>query len=166
MPIGPFSVFGFVFNASRGMVPLVYLVGVAAMMFTAMSYMTMSRAFPIAGSVYSYAGRGIGESAGFLAGWALLLDYMLIPTLIYLGCAFAMSAIVPGVPKVIWVLVFVTVATAVNLFGITATARFNKRCWRCSSCCWRLSRRSARLVSLTASQAPICRSRPCGTRPR
>jgi amino acid transporter len=126
MPIGAFSVFGFVYNASMGMVPLVYFVGAAAMMFTALSYMTMSRAFPIAGSVYAYAGRGIGESAGFLAGWALILDYMLIPTLIYLGCAFAMSAIVPGVPKVIWVLVFVTVATTVNLLGITATARLNK----------------------------------------
>jgi amino acid transporter len=126
MPIGPFSVFGFVFNASRGMVPLVYFIGVAAMMFTALSYMTMSRAFPIAGSVYAYAGRGIGESAGFVAGWAILLDYMLIPTLIYLGCAFAMSAIMPAIPKVIWVLVFVTVATTVNLLGITATARLNK----------------------------------------
>ena len=36
----------------------------------ALSYMAMSAAFPVAGSVYAYAGRGIGESAGFLAGWA------------------------------------------------------------------------------------------------
>ena len=67
-PIAPFSVFGFVFNASSGMVPLVYMVGLGAMLFTALSYMIMSRTFPVAGSVYAYAGRGIGESAGFLAG--------------------------------------------------------------------------------------------------
>ena len=57
------------------------------MLFTAASYVSMSRAFPIAGSVYAYAGRAIGESVGFLAGWAMLLDYLLLPTLVYVLCA-------------------------------------------------------------------------------
>jgi len=125
-PIAPFGVFGFVFNASNGMVPLVYMVGLGAMLFTALSYMTMSRTFPVAGSVYSYAGRGIGESAGFLAGWAMLLDYLLIPTLAYVGCAVAMTEVLPGVPKSLWVLVFLAFNTGINLMGIEATARLNK----------------------------------------
>src|SRR2546430_16047381 len=77
VPIAPFAIFGLVFEASKGMVPLVYLVGLVAMLFTALSYRAMSRAFPVAGSVYSYAGRGISSEAGFLAGWAILLDYLL-----------------------------------------------------------------------------------------
>jgi amino acid transporter len=124
-PIAPFSVFGFVFNASHGMVPLVYLVGLGAMMFTALSYVTMSRAFPIAGSVYAYAGRGIGPSAGFLAGWALLLDYLLLPTLVFAGSAVTMSAFLPDVPKPVWVIVFLAFSTGVNLLGITATAKLS-----------------------------------------
>ena len=55
VPTAPFPVFGIVFNASKGMVPLVYTVGLIAMVFTAWSYMTMSLAFPVAGSVYTYA---------------------------------------------------------------------------------------------------------------
>ena len=68
VPIAPFAIFGIVFNASKGMVPLTYLIGLVAMVFTALSYREMSRAFPIAGSVYAYAGRGLHPSAGFLAG--------------------------------------------------------------------------------------------------
>ncbi len=125
-PIAPFGVFGFVFNASQGMAPLVYLVGLAAMLFTALSYVSMSGAFPVAGSVYAYAGRGIGESAGFLAGWAILLDYLLAPTLVYVGSAVAMIAVLPAVPKPVWVVTFLVFNTAINLGGIEAIAALNK----------------------------------------
>jgi amino acid transporter len=124
-PIAPWSSFGFVFNASHGMVPLVYVVGFVAMLFTALSYMTMSAAFPVAGSVYAYAGRGIGESAGFLAGWALLLDYLLLPTLIYVICAVTVHAVVPALPKPLLVAVFLGFNTGVNLWGIESTARLS-----------------------------------------
>jgi len=87
--------------------------------------MTMSAAFPVAGSVYAYAGRGIGESAGFLAGWALLLDYLLLPTLIYVICAVAVHAVAPALPKPFLVLAFLGINTAVNLFGIESTARLS-----------------------------------------
>ncbi len=124
-PIAPWSSFGFVFNASHGMVPLVYVVGLVAMLFTALSYMTMSAAFPVAGSVYAYAGRGIGESAGFLAGWALLLDYLLLPTLIYVICAVSVHAVAPALPKPLLVAVFLGFNTVVNLWGIESTARLS-----------------------------------------
>ena len=73
VPIAPVPVFGIVYNASHGMVPLIYLVGLVAMLFIALSYMALSRAFPVAGSVYTYASRSIGPAAGFIAGWAILL---------------------------------------------------------------------------------------------
>jgi amino acid transporter len=124
-PIGPWSSFGFVFNASHGMVPLVYGVGLVAMVFTALSYMTMSAAFPVAGSVYAYAGRGIGETAGFLAGWALLLDYLLLPTLVYVICAVSVHAVAPALPKPLLVAIFLGFNTAINLWGIESTARLS-----------------------------------------
>ena len=125
VPIAPFAVFGIVFNASKGMVPLVYLVGLVAMLFTALSYRAMSHAFPVAGSVYTYAARSIGPAAGFIAGWAILLDYLLIPALTYVACAIALSTVVPGVPKFVWVVALLSFATAINYFGIEATARMN-----------------------------------------
>ena len=125
VPIAPFAVFGIVFNASKGMVPLVYLVGLVAMLFTALSYRAMSRAFPVAGSVYTYAARSIGPEAGFIAGWAILLDYLLIPALTYVACAIALSTVAPGVPKFVWVVALVGFSTIINYFGIEATARLN-----------------------------------------
>jgi len=124
-PIAPWSSFGFVFNASLGMVPLVYFVGLVAMTFTALSYMTMSAAFPVAGSVYAYAGRGISASAGFLAGWALLLDYLLLPTLIYVICAVTVHEVYPFLPKPLLVVAFLGFNTAINLFGVESTARLS-----------------------------------------
>ena len=125
VPGAPIAVFGIVFNAGKGMVPLVYLIGLIAMVFTAFSYMAMSRAFPVAGSVYTYAGRSIGATAGFFTGWAMLLDYLLLPTLIFVVIAIAIQASVPVVPKAVWVVAMVFICTLVNYFGIETTARMS-----------------------------------------
>ncbi len=124
-PFSPVSVFGIVFNMSHGMVPLVYLLGLLAMIFTALSYMAMTRVFPLAGSVYTYAARALGPAIGFFAGWAILLDYLLLPTLIYVACSIALHSVLPGVPSVVWVIGMLAVATGVNFAGIEATARAN-----------------------------------------
>ena len=126
VPIAPFGIFGFVYNGSGGMVALAYVIGMVAMAFTALSYAEMSKAFPMAGSVYSYAGRGLHPGAGFLAGWLILLDYVLVPALLYIIAAFAMNSFVESVPVWGWVVLFVLVNTAVNYFGIEMTARVNR----------------------------------------
>lgn len=125
VPGAPIAVYGIVFNASAGMVPLVFLVGLVAMLFTASSYVTMSRTFPVAGSVYAYAGRAISTSAGFIAGWVMLLDYLLLPTLIYVLCAVAMHSVVPDVPRVAWIIGFVVFNAVINIMGIETTARMS-----------------------------------------
>ncbi|MFL6121021.1 APC family permease [Actinophytocola sp.] len=126
VPIAPFGIFGSVFNAAGGMVALAYAVGAVGMVFTAVSYAQMSKAFPLAGSVYAYAGRGIAPPFGFVAGWQILLDYILVPALLYVISGIAMNAFVPGVPVVVWVLGFIVLNTAVNYFGIELTARTNR----------------------------------------
>lgn len=126
VPIAPFGIFGSVFEGSGGMVVLAYAVGMVAMMFTALSYAQMSRAFPVAGSVYSYAGRGIAAPVGFISGWMILLDYLLVPGLLYLVSGVAMNSLVPAVPVWVWLTGFVLLNTAVNYMGIEMTAKVNK----------------------------------------
>ncbi|QKW33411.1 APC family permease [Actinomadura sp. NAK00032] len=126
VPIAPFGIFGSVFEGAGGMVALAYAVGMLAMLFTAASYAQMSRAFPMAGSVYTYAGRGIAAPVGFLAGWMILLDYVLVPGLLYLIASVAMNSLVPGVPVWLWLAAFVVLNTVVNFFGIEMTARINR----------------------------------------
>jgi amino acid transporter len=125
VPTAPFAVYGIVFNAGKGMVPLIYFVGLVAMLFTAFSYQAMSEAYPIAGSVYTYAARSIGPAAGFMAGWAILLDYLLLPALAYVAAAIALSAMLPEVPRAAWIVVMLAFATFVNSRGIETTTRIN-----------------------------------------
>ena len=118
VPIAPWAIFGTVYNSASGMVPLVYVVGLIAMVFTALAYAQMAKSFPLAGSVFSYVGRGVHPGVGFFAGWAILLDYLLIPTLLYVFAAESMIGLFPGTPRWLWAIVFVVVNTIINLLGI------------------------------------------------
>ena len=126
VPIAPWAIFGTVYNASSGMVPLVYLIGLVAMIFTALAYAQMAKSIPLAGSVFSYVGRGINPTFGFFAGWAILLDYLLVPTLLYVFAAESMIGIFPGSARWIWALIFVAINTVVNLLGITSLKLLNR----------------------------------------
>ncbi len=125
-PTSPFVVYGFVWQDARGMVALAYLLGMAGMLFTAMSYATMSRAFPLAGSVYAYAQRGLHPIAGFFAGWLILLDYILLPALTYVFSAVALQPLLPGVPEGLWLLAFIGCNALINVRGVQLSARINR----------------------------------------
>jgi len=125
VPIAPMGIYGVVASISNGMVPLAYLIGMVGMVFTALSYARMAAAFPIAGSVYSYAQRGINPHIGFLAGWAILLDYLLVPALVYLVSGLWLAEMIPSVPYWAWIIFFVALNTVVNFRGIEMTARTN-----------------------------------------
>ena len=126
VPIAPFGIFGGVFQGSGGMIALAYAIGMVGMMITASSYAQMSKAFPMAGSVYTYAGRGIHPNVGFLAGWVILLDYVLVPTLLYIVAAIAMNSFVAAIPVWAWLLFFIVANTFINYSGIELTAKVNK----------------------------------------
>ncbi|RQZ47836.1 APC family permease [Burkholderia sp. Bp9099] len=126
LPIAPFALYGIISDVSGGMVPLVYIVSVVAMMFTARSYQILSKEFPAAGSAYTYAQNGIGDLAGFLAGWLVFLDYIIAPGLLAVVSAVAMNSLVPEIPRSIWVIGFVGLGTILNLVGISVTAKVNQ----------------------------------------
>ncbi|MFE0699550.1 APC family permease [Streptomyces sp. NPDC058872] len=122
-PMAPVGVFGTLDAKSGGAVALVYLVATVAMAFTAFSYAQMVRVAPQAGSVFTYARKGLGEGPGFVAGWMALLDYLLIPAVAYLFAGIAMEALVPEVDRWVWTGTAVVVTTLLNLWGVRAAAR-------------------------------------------
>lgn len=126
VPIAPWAIFGTVYNSAAGMVPLVYVIGLVAMVFTALAYAQMAKSFPLAGSVFSYVGRGIHPNVGFFAGWAILLDYVLVPTLLYVFAAESMIGLFPGTPRWLWAIVFVLVNTVINLLGVDSLKMANR----------------------------------------
>ncbi|HEX3848819.1 MAG TPA: APC family permease [Steroidobacteraceae bacterium] len=128
VPLAPLQVFGFIYNLSAGMVAAVYVVAAVAMYFSAVSYCEMAKEFPVAGSVYSYVRFGTNEFVGFLSGWAILLDYLLLPGLLFIFAAAAMHLQIPAIPELAWVPVFVVLSTIINARGIVFTARVNLIC--------------------------------------
>jgi amino acid transporter len=125
VPIAPMGIYGFVVGPGLGMVPLIYIVGIVAMTFTALSYRWMSQEFPITGSVYSYVQRGLNAHIGFLAGWMIIADYLLVPALLYGFTGVWLNALVPSVPIWVFIVIFVAINTFVTARGITVTAETN-----------------------------------------
>lgn len=126
VPISPFGIYGIVAENSEGMVPLAYFIGMIGMLFTALSYWRMVEVFPLAGSVYAYTSRGIGLNIGFVSGWALILDYLLVPALVCIVSAKALESIIPEINIFLWILFFIVFNTIINIRGIELTVIFSK----------------------------------------
>ncbi len=124
-PYAPLSTLGFVWEASNGLIVLAYLLGGVCMYFTAKSYAVMTEAVPSAGSVYGFARHALGRFAGFMAGWMILLDYLLIPAFVYVLTAVAFGQLLPGIGRATWVIVISGFTLLVNWFGVTVTTRAN-----------------------------------------
>ena len=122
-PTAPYTFFGVGSVKSQGHFTLVYLIAMFAISFTAVSYGRMAAAFPEAGSTYAYASRAIHPAAGYLAGWVMILDYILMPMLCVIIAAVTSHKLVPAVPYLVWVLVTAGTVTWINLCGIEMTSR-------------------------------------------
>lgn len=123
-PTAPLPAFGVVDTVAKGHVATTILIGMFAMVLTAVSYGRMANAHPTAGSAYAYVGRELSPHLGFLTGWSIVLDYLLSPTIGTIWCSKAAMNIAP-LPYFVWVLFFALLFTLINLRGIRATARAN-----------------------------------------
>lgn len=124
-PVSAQTLFGELTQVSQGHAVMAYLIGLVAMIFTAFCYGKMAGAFPRAGSTYNYTSQAIHPNLGFMAGWAILLDYLFLPILLYkLSAIFAME-LVPFVPFWLMLFVFVIPVTLSNILGAKTTSRVN-----------------------------------------
>src|SRR6516162_4821190 len=108
-PIAPVPLYGVAQKLSNGHFVTIIFIAMFAMMITAFSYGRMAAVYPVAGSAYTYVGRGLNPHLGFLAGWAMILDYLLQPLIntVWISTAlherFAYFNI-PQIPFVVWAL--------------------------------------------------------------
>jgi len=123
-PTAPLPSFGIVNSVSRGHAVSATLLAMFAMMLTAFSYGKMARAYPTAGSAYTFVGRELHPNLGLLTGWSIALDYVLNPTIGVIWCSKAAMNIVP-LPFIAWAAFFAITFGFVNLMGIRMNARTN-----------------------------------------
>ncbi|WP_026531534.1 APC family permease [Arthrobacter sp. H41] len=124
-PLIVLAIFGVIAEATGGASPAAYLLALIAMLFTAHSYGRMAVAYPVAGSAYTYVRRSIEPRVGFLVGWAILLDYLFLPMVIWLIGGSYLNAQFPSVPIGLWILGFVLITTVLNVVGIKVAEKVN-----------------------------------------
>jgi putrescine importer len=128
-PSAPVTVFGIAMVVSLGHALDTILIAMVAMVLTAISYGRMAALYPSAGSAYTYVGRGLNPHLGFLAGWAMLLDYILIPLFCVVYGSESLKRLLddavwlPDLPFWVLTLFFAGTMTMANLRGIKTTAR-------------------------------------------
>lgn len=125
-PIAPMGIFGVVNNEAGGHVVTTILIAMVAMLFTAISYGKMARAYPTAGSAYTYVAQEIHPALGYVTGWAMVMDYVLNPLICTVICSKLTQNILPGVPYWALAIGFAGMFTALNLHAIQTSARINE----------------------------------------
>ncbi len=124
-PIAPMGIYGVISNVARGHVVTTILIAMVAMLFTAVSYGKMARAYPSAGSAYTYVGQEIHPSLGYVTGWAMLMDYILNPLICTVICSKLTQNILPGVPYWALAIGYAAAFTVLNLRAVKTSARIN-----------------------------------------
>jgi putrescine importer len=124
-PTAPMPVYGVMSVRSHGHAVTTVLLAMVAMLFTAVSYGRMARAYPSAGSGFTYVSREIHPVLGYITGWAMTMDYILNPLICTILCSKIALNFLPNIPYVLWVFGFVLLFTLLNLRGIKTSAKIN-----------------------------------------
>lgn len=96
------------------------------MFFTVLSFGIMIKTFPSSGSIYTYASKSLGSAIGFIAGWLMLLQYLISPDMVFIIAAEPLHQYVPAVPVWAWCLIFLAIVLVVASRGIQTTMIVNK----------------------------------------
>ncbi|MGH3275000.1 MAG: APC family permease [Streptosporangiaceae bacterium] len=113
-----------------GALPLSVLLALVACLFCAWSIGLLAREMPSAGSLATYAARGLHPSVGFLVAWAYVLVGFLIPPLVLLQLGFTTASTLhsefAGFPASLWwpwSLAGAIIVLAAGFYGIRTSTR-------------------------------------------
>jgi amino acid transporter len=113
-----------------GSLPLAVVFALIACLFCASSIGMLAREMPSAGSLATYAARGLHPSIGFLVAWGYVLVGFLIPPLVLLQLGFTTAATINqefhGYPANLWwpwALLGAVIVLAAGFYGVRTSAR-------------------------------------------
>jgi len=125
-PVAAVGLFGLVSQISKGHMVTTLLLSMVAMSLTAISYGRMAALYPNAGSAYTYVSRGINPSFGFLAGWTMVLCYLIIPIINTVYGVLSFQRLFPGSSYIAVSVIFIAVITLLNIMGVRSSMNANK----------------------------------------
>ncbi len=113
-----------------GSLPLAVLLALIASLLGASCVGVLARQMPAAGSLATYAARGLHPSVGFLTAWAYVLTGILVPPLVLLQLGFTTASTIngefSGYPANLWwpwSLAGAVIVLAAGYFGVRTSAR-------------------------------------------
>jgi putrescine importer len=124
-PTAPMPLFGAAATLAKGHVVTTILIGMVAMLFTAISYGRMANAYPSAGSAYTYVSREIHPALGYFVGWGMIFDYIMNPIICVIWISKAAMNLIPEIPFPVYAVAFALLFTGMNLRGIESSSRTN-----------------------------------------
>jgi putrescine importer len=124
-PMAPMAPYGVFSERGGGHVVTAVLIAMVAMTFTGISYGRMARAYPSAGSAFTYVAREIHPGLGYITGWGMVMDYILGPLIASIWCAEQSYEFVPAIPVSVWKIFYASAFTLLNTQAIRSSARIN-----------------------------------------
>ncbi len=113
-----------------GALPLAVVFALVACLFSAWSIGELAKELPAAGSMATYAARGIHPAAGFLVAWGYVMVGWMIPPLVLLQLGFTVAATlhteISGYPANLWwpwTLLGALIVLLVGYYGVRTSAR-------------------------------------------
>ncbi len=117
-PTVVFNYYGMFTEMTGGMYTLSFAITTVVMLFTSYSYVQMVKAYPVAGSAYTYVNKSVQPHLGFLTGWVMLLDYLLLPMICYLLLGIYINEFFPILPVWLIVIVVAFLSAFINIVGM------------------------------------------------
>jgi APA family basic amino acid/polyamine antiporter len=124
---------GLVLGAAAGASNVAFLFAGIVYVCIGLAYTELAAAYPVAGGGQYFVFRGLGDIFGFIAGWAVLLDFTIDIVLFAWSCIDYLSKLVPILsfvdhPWVHFVVVFAVIAglALLNIIGVRESSAFNE----------------------------------------
>jgi len=129
-----FVALGLVFGAAAGATNVAFLFAGLVYVCVGLAYTELASAYPVAGGGQYFVMRGLGDLPGFLAGWAVLLDFTIDITLFAWGTVGYLSHLpwlsgldASGHPILHFWVIFALIAglALLNVRGVRESSAFN-----------------------------------------
>jgi amino acid transporter len=119
------TIFGYEQTTTRGHTVITMAFASVVALISCLSYAKMVEVFPRAGSSYTYTTKSINPKLGFMAGWVMLIDYVIAPMFMLCIVALYMNRMYPFLPWQAWLLIVGAVVMVMNILGLKAAKAFN-----------------------------------------
>jgi basic amino acid/polyamine antiporter, APA family len=116
---------GLVALYAAGASPLAFLIASVSYICTGLAYAELATIYPYAGGAHVYAMKAFNDLTGFVAGWAVMLDYTLDIALFALATAGYLSFFIPGLNIGYAAVIFIAGLIFINLIGIKYSSALN-----------------------------------------